>query len=95
MKTTTENCFSNGTKHEDWVERNCVRCWKYSRWNEKLNRYTNFKCKIDEEITQQLGSYHPISLRTFKIAQMRDCPYRQEKRKRKKYRKKSNHPELF
>ena len=82
MRTTTKPCFSNGTEHMQWVERNCDRCWKQSKLNEKTGQYTRYYCKINEEIDLQMMGEMAVNTKTYVIAQMRDCPNRQEKRNR-------------
>lgn len=99
MKTTQQDCFSNGTEHDSWREINCDRCWKSSHpLDEDSWDWTNFICSIDRDIHGQMAGLHEIPLRTYNITQMRDCPYRQAERpKRKKYSKKevSNCMDLF
>ena len=83
--------FSNGTEFMVWADRNCDRCVKASHLLEmKAGReYTKFRCSVQKEIL--LDEY--VSKRTYDICQKRDCPYRQEIRK--KYPKKDNEAKLF
>ena len=92
MKLTDNPCFSNGTEQMIWFERNCDRCWKASKYNEKKDDYTAFKCKINAEITGQICGFSEISLRTYNITKEADCPYRQETKIVKKHRKTENKP---
>ena len=83
--------FSNGTEFMVWTDRNCDRCVKASRLRETKagGEYTKFRCAMQKEIL--LDEY--VSKRTYDICQKRDCPHRQETRK--KYPKKDNSPKLF
>ena len=95
MKTTTKNCFSNGTEWMNWTARNCDRCWKASRLKPGGD-YTAYRCRINAQIDAQITGLWEISVQTYQVAQMRDCPYRQEQRpayRRKRPRR--NEPTLF
>ena len=83
--------FSNGTEFMVWTDRNCDRCVKASHLLEMKagGEYTKFRCSVQKEIL--LDEY--VSKRTYDICQKRDCPYRQETRK--KYPKKDNEVKLF
>lgn len=88
--------FSNGTEFMVWTDRNCDRCVKASHLRETIagEEYTKFRCVVQKEII--LAAAFPdeyVSKRTYKICQKRDCPYRQETRK--KYPKNKEYPKLF
>lgn len=88
--------FSNSTEFMVWTARNCDRCVKASHLRETIAgvEYTTFRCVVQKEII--LTAAFPdeyVSKRTYDICQKRDCPYRQETRK--KYPKKDNNPKLF
>lgn len=88
--------FSNSTEFMVWTARNCDRCVKASHLRETIAgvEYTTFRCVVQKEII--LTATFPdeyVSKRTYDICQKRDCPYRQETRK--KYPKKDNNPKLF
>ena len=77
MKTTTKNCFSNGTEWMIWTSNNCDQCHKQSKYKLDEDEYTKFVCKIDMEINGQMAGLQEISERTYNITQQADCPYRQ------------------
>lgn len=85
MKTTNLMAFSNGSEFMDWMALNCDNCVKASRYNEKTDTYTKFRCKINEEIIAQYCNSGPISQRTYDTCQEWDgCPYKQTKWKKEK-----------
>lgn len=87
MKTINEYLFSNGTDHLSWVSRNCERCWKMSRYNEKKDTYSQFRCSIDADIqAQAAGIVDQVKIKSYKTVQLLDCPYREEKQKVKTHR---------
>ena len=96
MKTTTKDCFSNGTEWMNWTARNCDRCWKSSR-PKPDGDYTAYRCRINAQIDAQAVGISEISQRTYDIAHLRDCPHRQEQRPvyRRKPRSSRNEPKLF
>jgi hypothetical protein len=53
MKTTDKPLFSNGTEFTLWQYRNCDNCVKQSRYNEKNDTYSQFRCTIDRDISMQ------------------------------------------
>lgn len=65
---TTKDCFSNGTEFHDWLENNCERCTK--------NLLNN--CMIHRELFSQAFGGGSVSLRTYEVCQMADCPEREE-----------------
>lgn len=98
MKKVNQDPFSNGTEYEIWESRNCDHCWKSSHLrkegdNRYENQYTIMRCSIQRDIITRMCSDEPISQRTIDICQMKDCPYREEKRKR--YEKDKGLPKLF
>lgn len=42
--------FSNGTEFGLWTGRNCDRCFKASKYNEKTDTYTKYRCAIQKHI---------------------------------------------
>lgn len=90
--------FSNGTEYMMWESRNCDRCWKSSKLKKEgdtsyEDEYTKIRCAIQRDIFTRMGSNEPIAQRTIDVCRMRDCPYREEKRKR--YEKNKGLPKLF
>ena len=88
--------FSNGTEFMTWTANNCDKCIKASHLRETIAgvEYTTFRCSVQREIilaSAFVDEY--VSKRTYDICQKRDCPYRQETRK--KYPKKDYEPKLF
>lgn len=81
MKTTTENMFSNSTEHAQWVSRNCDRCIKQSRYNEKTDECGQFRCSIDRDISAQAAGLSEVSIRSYQAVRYPDCPYIQTTRK--------------
>ena len=80
----------------EWTAHNCDRCVKASHLRETIagEQYTTFRCAIQREII--LDNDLPdeyVSKRTYNICQKRDCPYKQEIRK--KYSNRDNSPKLF
>ena len=72
--------FSNGTEAMSWMAHNCEHCWKYNPEAE----IEKSRCKTEVSISMGfIGG--EISKRVDKITEMRDCPYRQEKRQVKKH----------
>ncbi|MCL2480157.1 MAG: hypothetical protein FWF38_00445 [Spirochaetaceae bacterium] len=67
--------FSNGTEAMIWMGNNCERCWKY----DPTKDYDKSRCKIEASIS--IGFVDgKLSKRVDRITEMKDCPYRQEKR---------------
>lgn len=96
MRTTSKNCFSNGTEHMIWTSNNCDLCWKHSK-AKKDGGYTALICAIDDDIQTQIGGSQEISQRSYDITQLKDCPYRQLSRPTRRRRKKEdkNQGKLF
>lgn len=96
MKKSKYPVFSSGTEFECWVERNCDRCLKASRYNEKTDTYTKFRCAVQREIIAAFFDDGRASQRTYDICQNADCPNIQTERKRYANRPKpDNQPKLF
>lgn len=86
MKTTTENMFSNSTEHAQWTARNCDRCIKQSRYNEKTDEWGQFRCSIDRDMVAQAAGFKEISLRSFNAVRNPVCPNIQTQQKPPKRR---------
>ena len=91
--------FSNGTEHMSWVSRNCERCWKLSKYNEKKGTWSQFRCSIDKQIQMQLAGVDDgyVSKKAYDAVRLPDCPYieTQRKVKKKKVAKNQQTLELF
>ena len=69
-----------------------------SRYNEKTDTYSQFRCSIDKQIQLQVAGFDGSEYVTEKAAEaveMQFCPYREEKRTVKKHRKIKGHGGLF
>jgi hypothetical protein len=100
MKKIDKDPFSNGTEFMMFEERNCDHCWKSSRLKSEVLKdgqaeYTKIICAIQRDILQRMWSNEPISMRTIEICRTFTCPYKQEKRPRKRYEKDKTEPKLF
>lgn len=96
MKKYKYPVFSNGTEFELWMADNCDRCVKASRYKEKTDAYTKFRCAVNREIIAAYLDDERASERTYNICQNADCPNRQEKWKKYARRPKTdNQPKLF
>lgn len=85
--------FSNGTEFMFFEDYNCSKCVKASRYNEKKDTYTKFRCKAQEEIIKAAISDGMVSDRVAKVTydftmHGTRCPYLKTKRKR--YERKVN-----
>lgn len=94
MKTTCEPMFSNGSEHMTWTAHNCDKCLKQSKYKEKTDTYTGFRCSIDRDINAQIIGLHEISQKSYDTVQNSECPYIQTERKLPKKRKIKNQLEL-
>ena len=85
MKRIKQQLFSNGTEFMSWTANNCDKCIKQSRYNEKKDTYSSFKCSIDKEIQLQAagmpddGFVNEKSVNTVSVLQ---CPFIQIDRKK-------------
>lgn len=99
MKTTKAHCFSNGTEWMWWLERNCYRCWKASHLKSDNATITKYRCKIEAEMDAQAAGVDEIGQRTYDVAHMADCPYRQTEKPqyahKKRNRKQTQSEQLF
>lgn len=68
MKKTTEPCFSNGTEFMVWQDENCCQCKKAVWYNEKLDRYPQYRCAVQKQIEGQAAGIDEISQRTYDAA---------------------------
>lgn len=96
MKKYQYPVFSNGTGFDNWMARNCERCVKSSKYNEKTNTCTKYRCAINREIIYAYLDDGRASERTYNVCQNADCPYIQTDRKRHPKKPKfNNQPNLF
>lgn len=96
MKKSKYPVFSNGTAFDCWLSRNCDRCIKASKYSERTDEYTKFRCAVQRELLEAYIDDGRASQRTYDICQNRDCPYIQTERKVYAKRPKTdNHPNLF
>lgn len=78
MKKDCNNpCFSNGSECSAWMDRNCDKCIKGSRYNAKNDTYTKMRCTIQEDIFTQYMGYgnDPIRQKSYDATRENDCPY--------------------
>lgn len=75
MKKTKEPCFSNGTEFMVWQDENCLQCKKAVWYNEKLDRYPQYRCAVQKQIEGQAVGIDEISQRTYEAAHQRRCPF--------------------
>lgn len=75
MKKTTEPCFSNGTEFMVWQDENCCQCKKAVWYNEKLDRYPQYRCAVQKQIEGQAVGIDEINQRTYNAAHQRRCPF--------------------
>ena len=99
MKKVDKDPFSNGTEFMLFEELNCDHCWKSSRPKNDNplgeEDYTKIICAIQRDIFTRMWSKEPIAQRTIEICRTFNCPYKQEKRPRKRYEKDKGLPKLF
>ena len=79
--------FSNGTEFMIFEDHNCSRCVKASKYNEKKDEYTKFRCKVQEEIIKAAISDGMVSDRVADITHDftlhgRKCKYLKTERKK-------------
>lgn len=79
--------FSNGTEFMQFEDHNCSQCVKASRYNEKKDTYTQFRCKVQEEIIKAAVSDGMVSDRVADITHDftmhgTRCPYLKTERKK-------------
>ena len=76
-KDCTKPCFSCGSECGAWMDRNCDKCVKGSRYNAKNDTYTKIRCTIQEDIfTQYFGKGNDaIRQKSYEATQHYDCPY--------------------
>lgn len=90
MKKVNKDPFSNSTELMLFFEYNCDRCVKQSKYDEKKDEYTQYRCAVQREIELRMYSNEPISARTIRIADdfiLRGVPCPYLKTERKKYMK--------
>lgn len=74
--------FSNGTEFMAWQERNCEKCVKAVFYDEKKDRYPNYRCAIQKHIEESAVTDGMGNKRDYDATRF-DCPYKQTERKRK------------
>lgn len=92
-KTTTKECFTNGTDFMVWQTINCEKCVKAVWYNEKTKTFPKYRCSVQGQLEGQIAGIYEISERTYNATQQKDCPYKKTERTKK--RKKDNEPKLF
>lgn len=92
--TTTEHCFSNGTKFLYWQNNNCAQCVKATWYNEIKNEFPKYRCSIQRDIEAQSAGLHEINQRSYEVAKQDECPFKKTERKIQKKRKIKNQTEL-
>ena len=76
-KTTSDTMFSNGTEAMFWIENNCDKCWKQSRYDEEKDRWINQRCSIERDIQAQMAGLE-INERSYLFVKNNSiCPNRQ------------------
>ncbi len=58
-----------------WQDENCCRCKKAVWYNEKLDRYPQYRCAVQKQIEWQAVGIDEISQRTYDAAHQRRCPF--------------------
>ena len=77
VKTTSDPMFSNGTEAMLWIENNCDKCWKQSRYDEERDRWINQRCSIVRDIQAQMAGLE-INKRSYLFVKENfNCPNRQ------------------
>ncbi len=71
--TTTEPCFSNGTEFMQWQDINCLKCKKAVWYNEKLDRYPQYRCAVQRDIERQAAGLEKISKRSYNATKPGVC----------------------
>ena len=85
MKKIKRQLFSNGTEFMSWTYYNCDNCIKQSKYNEKKDTYSAFKCSIDKEIQLQAASMDEseyVSQKSIDTVKLLKCPFIQTERKK-------------
>lgn len=68
--------FSNGTEFQSWLANNCDLCVKASRYNEKTDSYTKYRCAIQRDIDVAYITDGMGSKRTHDAIRLNPrCPY--------------------
>lgn len=58
-----------------WQDENCCQCKKAVWYNEKLDRYPQYRCAVQKQIEGQAVGIDEISQRTYDAAHQRRCPF--------------------
>lgn len=75
IKKTKEPCFSNGTEFMVWQDENCCQCKKAVWYNQKLDKYPQYRCAVQKQIEGQAVGIDEISQRTYDATHKRRCPF--------------------
>ena len=94
MKTTTDYLFSNGTEFTSWQFHNCDKCVKQSKYNEKKDTYSAYRCSINRDIDMQQVGLMEVNVRSYNAVRQAKCPYIETERKAPKKRKIKNQLEI-
>jgi hypothetical protein len=87
MKRIEQQLFSNGSEHCSWISYNCEKCVKFSRYNEKKDTYSQFRCSIDKDIQMQAaGIVEAVNVKSAEAVELAICPYLETERKVKVHR---------
>ena len=76
--------FSNGTEFQSWLANNCDLCSKASRYNEKNDTYTKYRCAIQRDIDLAYINDGMGSKRVHDAVKLARCPYFKDKKDRSK-----------
>ena len=89
MEKSKYPLFSNGTEFTLWLANNCDLCVKASRYNEKTDTYTKYRCAIQRDIDLAYINDGMGSKRTHDAIRLNPrCPYFKDKQDRRNQVKK-------
>ena len=75
--------FSNGTEFQSWLANNCDLCVKASRYNEKTDTYTKYRCAIQRDIDLAYINDGMGGKRVHDAVKLARCPYFKDKQDRR------------
>ena len=77
INNCTKPCFSNGSECAEWLDKNCDRCVKASRYKAITDNYTKCRCSIQNDIFKQyMGSGNDaIGWKSYEATRMNICPH--------------------
>jgi ribosomal protein S27AE len=75
--------FANGTDFMEWQARNCEKCVKAVFYDEKKDRYPNYRCAVQKHIEEAAITDGCGNKRDYEATHSYDCPYKHADRKRK------------